>query len=204
MSTTRDKLIDATIELMLRNGYHAVSVDNICSRAGVKKGSFYHFFVSKEVLTLQAMDFSHQESIKVCDSIFSSALSPVERFHKFFDYIYKTQADLHKKFGHVCGALPVILGSEMACHNDIRKKASEIIGFYEKYYKCALTDWVSSGDIRENTNIDNVCSNVSCYIIGKITIARIRNSLDFLQDLDVGTSSLIGFNFARHNLRRNS
>lgn len=162
MNTTQKHVICAAIELMLKDGYHAVSIDDICARAGAKKGSFYHFFDSKEDLTLQAMDYHFQKSKNVCDDIFSSAFPPEERFQNFFEYIYRTQANLHKKFGHVCGALPVILGSEMACHDDIRKKASEIIGFYEKYYKCALTDWVSSGDIRENTNIDNVCSNVGC------------------------------------------
>lgn len=197
MSATRDKLIYATIELMLKNGYHAVSVDDICSRADVKKGSFYHFFVSKEILTLQAMDYRHQEFKKVCDSIFSSAFSPIERFHNLFNYIYQTQADLYKKLGRVCGALPVTLGSEMACHDDIRKKASEIICFYEKYYKSALIDLMFSGEIRNNSNIENICSNVNCYIIGKVTTARIHNSLDFLQDFSEGISSLVGCDFAK-------
>lgn len=199
MSATRDKLINAAIELMLKSGYHAVSVDDICRRADVKKGTFYHFFVSKEALTLQAMDYRHQESRKACDSIFSSEFSPTERFQNLFDYIYQTQVDLYKKLGHVCGTLPVTLGSEMACHDDIGKKASEIICFYEKYYKSALIDLMTSVDIYNDPNIDidDICSNVNCYIIGKITIARIRNSLDFLQDFSEGISSLVGFDLAK-------
>ncbi|MCB1530507.1 MAG: helix-turn-helix transcriptional regulator [Alphaproteobacteria bacterium] len=43
-NTTRETLFHTSRELMLQNGYHAVSVDDICARANVKKGSFYHFF----------------------------------------------------------------------------------------------------------------------------------------------------------------
>ena len=105
MSTTRGKLISATVELMLKSGYHAVSVDDICTRANVKKGSFYHFFDSKTELTLQAMDYRYQESKIICDDIFSHSFSPEERFRNFFAYIYKIQKDLYGKLGHVCGAL---------------------------------------------------------------------------------------------------
>jgi len=199
VSTTRENLIYATIELMLRNGYHAVSVDEICAWANVKKGSFYHFFDSKTNLTLQAMDHHYQESKSVCDGIFFSTFSPIERFQNFFEYIYRTQADLHEKLGHVCGALSVTLGSEMVCHDDIRKKASEIIRSYEKYYECALADLVSSGEIRADTNIENTSSNISCYIIGKVTIARIRNSLDFLKDFNAGVFQIAGMRSSKHD-----
>lgn len=170
---------------MLQNGYHAASVDEICTRENVKKGSVYHFFDSKMDCALQTMDEEHQESKSVCDTIFSSASSPTERFQNFFEYIYETQADLYKRTGHVCGVLPVTLGLEMACNDEIRKKSSQIICFYEKYYKTVLGDLINAGDIDGNTDVKNVSFNISCYIIGKVTIARIRNSLELLKDLAI-------------------
>ena len=189
---------------MLQNGYHAVSVDEICIQANVKKGSFYHFFDSKMNLALQSMDDEHQESKSVCDTIFSSVSSPIERFQNFFEYIYETQADLYRRTGHVCGALPVTLGLEMACHDEIRKKSSQIICFYEKYYKAVLRDLINAGDIDGNIDVKNVSFNISCYIIGRLTIARIRNSLDFLKDFDAGTSNLERFDFAGYSLSKKS
>lgn len=46
----RDSLIQAGTELMLRNGYSATSVDEICSAAGLTKGALFHHFPSKEAL----------------------------------------------------------------------------------------------------------------------------------------------------------
>ena len=46
---TRAKLLDAAEELMLRKGFAAASVDDICASARVTKGSFFHYFKNKDV-----------------------------------------------------------------------------------------------------------------------------------------------------------
>jgi TetR/AcrR family transcriptional regulator, transcriptional repressor for nem operon len=48
MATARATLLDAGRQLMLRRGYSATSVDEVCAQAGVTKGSFFHHFSSKE------------------------------------------------------------------------------------------------------------------------------------------------------------
>lgn len=55
-TTTRDRLIEAASELLHEHPYHAVGVQTLCEYAGVRKGSFYHYFQSKEELTIAAMD----------------------------------------------------------------------------------------------------------------------------------------------------
>jgi TetR/AcrR family transcriptional repressor of nem operon len=49
-SLTKQKLLDAALELMLAKGYTATSVDDVCTAAGLTKGSFFHYFESKEDL----------------------------------------------------------------------------------------------------------------------------------------------------------
>ena len=49
-SLARQKLLDAAQELMLAKGYTATSVEEICERAGLTKGSFFHYFQGKEHL----------------------------------------------------------------------------------------------------------------------------------------------------------
>ena len=60
-ATTRQKLIDAAIDLMHIHSYPAVGVKSICDEAGVLKGSFYHFFGSKEDLAIAAVDQAWNE-----------------------------------------------------------------------------------------------------------------------------------------------
>lgn len=53
---SRQKFIDAAIAIVREQGYAATSVDDICARAGVGKGSFFHHFRSKEELLLAAIE----------------------------------------------------------------------------------------------------------------------------------------------------
>jgi TetR/AcrR family transcriptional repressor of nem operon len=52
--TTRTRLLTATIDLVRAQGYAATRVEDICSAAGVTKGSFFHHFASKEDLAIAA------------------------------------------------------------------------------------------------------------------------------------------------------
>ncbi len=53
---TRSRILDAAGELFAQRGYDATSVSDICERAGVTKGGFYHHFSSKEVIFLELRD----------------------------------------------------------------------------------------------------------------------------------------------------
>lgn len=45
---TRQKLVDAALDLFFEKGYDNVTVDDICEKAGVSKGAFYGHFKSKD------------------------------------------------------------------------------------------------------------------------------------------------------------
>ncbi|MDE3084937.1 MAG: TetR/AcrR family transcriptional regulator [Verrucomicrobiota bacterium] len=53
---TQRRLIDAAVRLMLCQGFAATTVDQICAEAGLTKGSFFHYFDSKEAIGRAAMD----------------------------------------------------------------------------------------------------------------------------------------------------
>ncbi|MGB3500271.1 MAG: TetR/AcrR family transcriptional regulator [Mesorhizobium sp.] len=53
---SRQKLIDAAIALVRERGYADTKVDEICARAGIGKGSFFHHFKTKEDVLLASID----------------------------------------------------------------------------------------------------------------------------------------------------
>jgi TetR/AcrR family transcriptional repressor of nem operon len=77
--TTRDKLLRAAEAEMLAKGYSASTVDEICDRAAVSKGSFYHFFSSKEDLGLALLDAFFERNRKVVDQAPVSSPDPRRR-----------------------------------------------------------------------------------------------------------------------------
>ena len=56
MGTTRDKLINATFDEVFSHGYQGASLSDILAKAGVHKGSMYHFFANKKEMALAAIE----------------------------------------------------------------------------------------------------------------------------------------------------
>jgi TetR/AcrR family transcriptional regulator, transcriptional repressor for nem operon len=57
MAAARQKLLDAALALIRGKGYASTTVDELCARAGVAKGSFFHHFKDKEALGVAAADY---------------------------------------------------------------------------------------------------------------------------------------------------
>ena len=50
----RNRLLDAALAVIREKGYAATSVDDLCQRAGLTKGAFFHHFRSKDDLAIAA------------------------------------------------------------------------------------------------------------------------------------------------------
>lgn len=48
MSTTREKILDVSLEMFSQRGYSAVSIRDICKCVGIKESSVYYHFESKQ------------------------------------------------------------------------------------------------------------------------------------------------------------
>jgi len=53
---TRNRILEAAVECFAQHGYDGAGVAEICRRASVTKGGFYHHFPSKQALFLELMD----------------------------------------------------------------------------------------------------------------------------------------------------
>lgn len=53
---TRRRLVEAAVRVFAEKGYYAAAVDDIVRESGTSKGSFYHFFPSKQAIFLALVD----------------------------------------------------------------------------------------------------------------------------------------------------
>src|SRR5579863_1668901 len=72
----RGKLLDAAVAIIREKGYAATSVDELCARAGVTKGAFFHHFPSKDSLAVTAVNQWSQ---------MTAAFFAAAPYHKFDD-----------------------------------------------------------------------------------------------------------------------
>src|SRR5271154_7562265 len=98
-SESKKKLLEAAIDLIWRSSYGAVSVDDICEKAGVNKGSFYYAFKSKSDLAVAAYERYWENKRPLMDGIFSPQISPLDRLNKYCQVIIDDQTQKYKSFG---------------------------------------------------------------------------------------------------------
>lgn len=103
--TTRERLIDAATELLHEYPYHAVGVQTLCEHAGVRKGSFYHYFGSKEELTIAAMDLAWQAFTDEVGPILAGPESPAEKMRRIVAACLSSSR-VHSRTGEVMIGCP--------------------------------------------------------------------------------------------------
>lgn len=82
-SDARERLLDAATELIHDRGYTAVGVSELCSAAGVKKGSFYHFFASKQQLVEEVVDGFGRHYQELIEQALAPPGTPLERLERY-------------------------------------------------------------------------------------------------------------------------
>jgi AcrR family transcriptional regulator len=54
-SHTRDRLLQAAVDVFASRGYHGATVDDIVAAADTSKGTFYYYFPSKQGIFLKLL-----------------------------------------------------------------------------------------------------------------------------------------------------
>jgi TetR/AcrR family transcriptional repressor of nem operon len=86
-TATRIKLLEAARDVIRMKGYTATTVDDICSAAGVTKGSFFHHFASKEQLGIAAIENFGEMAAEIFGSAPYTALpDPLDRLLGYVDF----------------------------------------------------------------------------------------------------------------------
>jgi len=121
--TAKDKLIGASLDIMLSKGYASTSVDELCEAAGVSKGSFYHFFKTKEELGLALLDsFMEASKAQFLGGEFRNQVDPIKRLFAFMRQTEESALSLWER-GCLLGNFAVELADT---HPVIRRKVSGI------------------------------------------------------------------------------
>jgi len=189
---TKEKLLQVAFDLIWDQSYGSVSVDHICERAGVNKGSFYHFFPSKSDLAVEAYEEHWREKQPELDRIFSPLIPPVERLMIWCEYIRDRQLQKASQYGHVCGCPYASLGAELATQDEkIRAKTQELVDRNLRYIESAMMDARQQGlAVFEDSR--SAARRVHSQVLGMLLHAKIHNDLKVLEDLESAVLELMG------------
>ena len=186
--------MDAASELIWEYSYGAVTIDAICERAGVKKGSFYYFFESKSDLALIAIQKWWVGRQALIEQVFQPEVPPLERIRRYMDFIAERQIASYETSGQVLGCPLFGLGSEISNQDEpLRKLIQNILTRGALYFESAIRDAQALGEIQGN-NPALKARQLLAYYEGTLTRARIENDPELVRHLASESLELIGAN----------
>ena len=112
---TKTLLLEQGTQLFLERGYHDTGIQDVLVAAGVPKGSFYHYFRSKEDFGLHVVNRYGGATLEYLDGLLDDASRPpLERIRRFFEEAFAGFTKEHCRHGCLMGNL----GQELADLND--------------------------------------------------------------------------------------
>jgi TetR/AcrR family transcriptional repressor of nem operon len=132
---TRQRIIEAAVELFYANGYEATGMAEILQKAGANSGSFYFLFKSKEQLLDAVLDWylEHLDPILI-RPIYAQTEDPLERVFLLLDG-YR-QKILITDFDFTCPIGRLALEINPAKRNIHEKIAANFAGWTAAVRKC--------------------------------------------------------------------
>lgn len=181
---TRQRIIASARDLIYSRSYADVGVSEICERAEAKKGSFYHYFASKQELSLAVIDdLRIVMEDRVLIPAFAHDVSPLQRLQRFVEALYEFQRGTSVNTGRLLGCPFGNLALEMATSDEgIRHKLEEVFASIQARFEQVLNEALEAGEIG-TIDIPATAQAMLAYIEGVLMIAKTVNDPDVIRRL---------------------
>ncbi|CAN2968295.1 MULTISPECIES: TetR/AcrR family transcriptional regulator [Pseudomonas] len=169
----RQHIIDVAKSLMTHKGYTAVGLMEVLTTAGVPKGSFYHYFRSKEEFGQALLEEYFQEYIGRVDIVMAAQGTGAERLIGYLSYWAKTQAFDHPE--EKC--LVVKLGAEVCdLSEDMRSVLEEGTTLIIQRITRCIEQGMADGSITSTQNAETLAESLYQLWLGASLLVKVRNT----------------------------
>ena len=177
---TREEILDAATRLMHVSGYRGTSLDDVLRESGVGKGNFYYYFKSKEELGYAILDRLVRGFIErtLEPSFADSSLPPLDRIHRFLDYVLEAQRQRNCVGGCPMGNL----ASELSdVHEGFRRRLAEIFTRWRERLTEALREAQSDGSLAPACDVARVAQFLVASLEGAILMTKLTKEIGVME-----------------------
>lgn len=148
---TRNRLIKTGAEILCEQSFASMGIEFVLKRAGLSKGSFYHFFASKELFGLEVIQhYAEFFNRKLDRTLKPDGTSALQRLRRYTEDGMEGMARFDFKRGCLIGNLMQELA---ATHPAFRHAITEVLlGWEDRISEC-LEQAITEGDIPPSINV---------------------------------------------------
>ncbi len=181
---TREKLLETAEHLMLAKGYTATSVEEICETASLTKGSFFHYFESKEALGKAVLDRYVLTMFQTAQNAsFRKKSDPLQRLYGYIDFMIELSKDPARRSGCLLGNFAQVLSDT---HPEIRAQCEAHFAMWVELLKQEL-DAAKTAYKVKGLDTRTLADHFISLFEGSLMLAKTR------QDVTVITDNLAHF-----------
>ena len=156
MQTTRERLIEIGLERIHKIGYAATGVKEILDLAGVPKGSFYHYFPSKEAFAQEVLQrYAARETQRWETILGDDRVPPLKRLRKYFNELIAVYGQKGPISGCLLGKMSVEVAGQSPA---IQSLLDTSFDCWQEAIAAVLRSAVERGDLPRSMKTDELAS----------------------------------------------
>ncbi|WP_349343994.1 TetR/AcrR family transcriptional regulator [Marinobacter sp. MA] len=173
---TRTHIIHTGADLIGHKGFGATGINAVLTAAGVPKGSFYHYFSSKNDFGLAVIDtFAEEYDAKLDRILNDTSRSWVDRLRAYFDTGFETMTSCEYTRGCLIGNL----GQELAGQNEaFRQRLDSVFASWERRFEHCIRAAQQAGDISADIDAADAASFLLSGWEGAILRSKVLKSTE--------------------------
>jgi TetR/AcrR family transcriptional repressor of nem operon len=188
-SDTRETLVRAGLVALTEKGFSATGIDEVLSGVGVPKGSFYHYFKSKEAFGAELIDrYAAYFAARLDRHFADETLTPLARLEAFTRSAEAAMARHDFRRGCLVGNL----GQEMgALPEAFRRRLADVFADWQARTAACLARAQAAGEIDPDRNPDQLAAFFWIGWEGAVLRAKLERTNDPLRTFAEGFFALV-------------
>ena len=182
---TEERLIEAASGLWHARSYADVGVNEICDVADVRKGSFYHFFSSKQELAVAVIDRHWRDATEaVVMPALAAGGTPLAQIQEITVGIAGQMGRYTEELGLMPGCPFGNLASELSTTDGpVRERLKRLFQTQQDLLVQLLDGAVAAGELPEATDTGEAARAMQAYIEGVLLMSKNANDVSVAQRL---------------------
>ncbi|HEX3374302.1 MAG TPA: TetR family transcriptional regulator C-terminal domain-containing protein [Edaphobacter sp.] len=169
---TREHLLQVGLRRIRTMGYAATGVKEILDEADIPKGSFYHYFPSKEAFAKEVLELYARGENERAEKILRNGKGPpLKRLRRYFEELIAVYGPTAKISGCMVGNLSL----EMADHSDsIQSLLHQVFSRWQAGIAGILQEAMDRGDLAKSNKPQELAS----FLLNNYEGAMLRSKAD--------------------------
>jgi len=183
------RLLRTGVAILTEKGFSAVGIEEILESAGIPKGSFYHYFGSKDAFGLELIDAYADYFARKLDRWFDNpGRAPLDRLR---DFIADARAGM-ARYRYRRGCLVGNLGQEMGVlPEQFRKRLAAVFRDWEARTSRCLRSAQEAGEIPKSSDCERLAQFFWTGWEGAVLRAKLERRPDALDVFAEGFFAMI-------------